>query len=609
MVDAPAAADRLPLSDRGRRVDRRIGREAGRLIPHPRQSQGNPVVNLMLRALTDRSSAKWRDFMRFRDRPTAATSASDVRGGGTHGPAPRVGGPWLVRHGVSLFWGLVTLHCLVAFLAPTFGFLTPPRDTVEGFLWGRSLQWGYSKHPPLQAWILGLSEQMAPNAPWLAYLYAQLCVAVTLWAVLKLAIEILGEARGVLAAILTLAGVHYYGPAMATFTPDTLSAPLWALTGLWWWRAVMHRRPLAWFALAVTVAASVYAKYIGLLLVGVLGGLTLAMPEGRKELRRKEFWLALTFGIGLVSPHLWWMADTGFSSLSHAFSHGTKAESMAMRLWFCGKFLGAQIVEHAGIFLLVGICLGLGNWRPRAEIVVEGDDVPERERFVILLMAFAPITIAVLTNFAVGGEFRQGRGTALFAFSGIAAIGLAGPLLRLGRLRLGAALIVAILIGLPLANAGHHLVRLGMGAAHVPTLYPAVQLADALQNRWRARTSMPLRIVIGDRWHAGNIAFYAADQPLLLFDGNPVISPGLDADAVSRNGALVVWNEADPEALDRLRRVIPGLEAEGVASARGPFGLGRTTDLAYRIILPGKDPSVEALALRPEFDPSSRQLP
>ncbi len=483
---------------------------------------------------------------------------------------------------------------MISFFAATLGFATLPRDTIEGFLWGRAPQWGYFKHPPMQAWILGLSEQFAPKGPWLAYLYAQLCVAVTLWAVLKLAIEILGEARGVLAAILTLAGVHYYGPAMATFTPDTLSAPLWALTGLWWWRAVMQRRPLAWFALAIAVAGSVYAKYVGLLLVGVLGAVTLALPAGRTELRRKEFWLALAFGLGLVSPHLWWLAETGFSSLSHAFSHEAKAKTALMRLWFCAQFLGAQIVQHAGLLALCGLCLGFGRWRPRMELLIAGDDIASRDRSVLLLMAFAPVVIAVLTNFVVGGEFRQGRGTALFAFSGIAAIVLVGPVLRLGRLRAGAALVLAILIALPVANAGHHILRLSMDAAHVPTLYPAVRLAAELQQRWRARTTTPLQIVVGDRWHAGNVAFYAEDQPLLLFDGDARISPGIAAGSISVAGALIVWRDADPEALDRLRRIFPGLTAEGTVSSHGPFGLGRLTALAYRIIAPGSRPSAEA---------------
>ncbi|WP_163536026.1 glycosyltransferase family 39 protein, partial [Klebsiella pneumoniae] len=63
--------------------------------------------------------------------------------------------------------------------------------------------------------------------------------------------------------------------------PDTLSAPLWALAGLFWWRAVVEERPRAWYSFGLVVAISIYAKYVVLLLVGVLGVLTLATPRGR----------------------------------------------------------------------------------------------------------------------------------------------------------------------------------------------------------------------------------------------------------------------------------------------------------------------------------------
>jgi hypothetical protein len=495
-------------------------------------------------------------------------------------------GESLVRHGALLFWCLLLAHALVATIAPSVGFLTLPRDTLEGFLWGRSPQWGYFKHPPLQAWILGLSETLAPSSPWLAFLYAQICVIVTLWAVWRLASDVLGEAQGLVAAILTLAGVHYYGPSMATFTPDTLSAPLWALTGLFWWRAVVRGRPLAWFALALVVALSVYAKYVGLLLVGVLAVLTLAVPAWRAELRRIEFWLALAIGIGLVTPHLRWMVETGFSSLSHAISHEGVADSLLVRLGYCLEFLSGQLVQHTGLLLLVGLCIGHGRFRPRTQLVVEGRTVPEAERIAILVMALAPLAIALAVNFAVGGQFRQGRGTALFAFSGIAAVLLAGPVLRLGRLGPAAAFVLLVLFALPVANAGHHVVRLALGATHVPTLYPAESLAAQLQERWRASTGLPLRVVVGDRWHAGNVAFYIDDPALILLDGNFAISPWLDRATVERSGALLVWHPQDRAALANLRRLVPDLEPEGLVTASSPLPFGPPTTLAYRILPP-----------------------
>ncbi|WP_170118347.1 glycosyltransferase family 39 protein [Phreatobacter oligotrophus] len=500
----------------------------------------------------------------------------------------------LARHGNAIFWALALIHAAVSIVAPAIGFHTLPRDTIEGFLWGRSFQWGYFKHPPLQAWVLGWSEQWAPAAPWLAYVYAQACVLATLFAIWKLARTVLGPAAGVVASILSLVGIHYYGPPMATFTPDTLSAPLWALTGLFWWRAVVQRRPLAWFALALIVAISVYAKYVVLLLVGVLGVLTLCTPEGRNELRRPEPWLALVAGLLLVAPHVGWVIQTGGSSLAHAISTDATADSLGMRLWFVFSFFAAQVIEHSALIALLILCIGVGRARPPAELIIEERPVPERERTLLLAMAFAPILIALVTNLVVGGEFRQGRGTALFAFSGIAALIIAGPILKIGRLKLAAGVALAIVFALPVINAGHHYLRLAWGASHVPTLYPARALASELEGRWAGRTDQPLRIVVGERWHAGNVAFYAGARPQILLDGDFGISPWLTPERLSQEGALFVWKPDDIATLQRLKRLVPDLEPHGYAYGPPSGHRGVAIRLAYFILLPDEPQFTEA---------------
>ncbi len=492
----------------------------------------------------------------------------------------------LAEHGNAIFWALVLTHAILSAVAPAIGFHTLPRDTIEGFLWGRSFEWGYFKHPPLQAWILGWTEQIAPRAPWLAYVYAQLCVVATLFAIWRLARTILGPAAGVIASVLTLVGVHYYGPPMATFTPDTLSAPLWALTGLFWWRAVVQRRPLAWFALAITVAISVYAKYVVLLLVGVLGVLTLCTPEGRNELRRAEPWIALAIGLLIIAPHVAWIIDTRGSSLAHAISTDARADTLGMRLWYVFSFFAAQVVEHSALLALLLLCVGIGRSRPPTELIIEERPVAERERSLLLAMAFAPILIALLTNLIVGGEFRQGRGTALFAFSGIAAVLLAGPVLKIGRLKVAAVITALIIVALPVINAGHHHLRLAWGAGHVPTLYPASALAAEIEKRWAERMATPLRIIVGERWHAGNVAFYASSRPQILLDADFKISPWISRERLAREGGMAVWHPSDTGTLERLRRLVPNLDAEGYAYAPPAVAGASPTRLAYAVIPP-----------------------
>ena len=505
---------------------------------------------------------------------------------GTFAIDSRTIGQFLVERGRLAFWSLIGLNAFVATAAPMLGFVTLPRDTLEGFIWGRTFQWGFSKHPPLQAWILGLSEWLAPAAPWLAYVYAQLCVGLTLWAVWRLGRTVLGEVQGLLAALLTLVGVHYYGPPMATFTPDTLSAPLWALAGLTWWRAVVQERPRAWYGFALVVALSIYAKYVVLLLVGVLGLFTIATPRGREALKRPEPWIAGLICLGLVAPHLNWVFETSFSTLGYAFSHGEKANSIIIRLYFCLTFLSAQVVQHAMLIVLLALTVGFGRLKPKTELVVEGRAVPRFEQAAILAMALAPLMIALVVNFAVGGEFRQGRGTALFAFSGIAALMLIGPRLELGRLKLAGAVGLGLIVLLPFANAFHHHARLAMGAGVVPTLYPAAPLAEELTSRWHAETDRPLRVVVGDRWHAGNVAFYSADRPLILLDGDSRQAPWVSDAMLARRGGLIVWQPEDREAFARLKQRFPSLKAQGTVSAPSPLSFGPVTTLAYAILLP-----------------------
>jgi hypothetical protein len=191
-----------------------------------------------------------------------------------------------------------------------------------------------------------------------------------------------------------------------------------------------------------------------------------------------------------------------------------------------------------------------------------------------------------MVNYAVGGEIRQGRGTALFAFSGIAALMLLGPRLQLGRLKQAAIIGIVSMIALPVANAFHHHVRLAMGAEVVPTLYPAEALADQLTNRWRDDTERPLRIVIGDRWHAGNVAFYSPDKPLILLDGDTSQAPWVTEAMLAENGAMIVWMPGDQAALDNLRRRYPDLKAQGTVSAPSPLSFGQPTTLAYAIVPP-----------------------
>lgn len=105
-----------------------------------------------------------------------------------------------------------------------------------------------------------------------------------------------------------------------------------------------------------------------------------------------------------------------------------------------------------------------------------------------------------------------------------------------------------------------------------------------MTSRWRDDTDQPLRIVIGDRWHAGNVAFYSLDRPLILLDGDTRQAPWVTEGMLARYGGMIVWQPEDREAIAKLQQRFPNLKAQGFVSAPSPLSFGPVTTLAYAII-------------------------
>jgi len=483
---------------------------------------------------------------------------------------------------------MLCLAAVLGVLVPAFAVPSFKHDLVEGFLWGRSFQLGYHKHPPLQAWLLGALERLVTD-DWrfLAFVLAQGCVAVAILAVWRLGSAIAGPTIGAVSAILTLAGVHFYTSPTQTFTPDTLTLPLWALGLLFYWRAVGEERSRYWYALAVVAAGFVYAKYVGALLFLVLGVLTLATAEGRRALARKEPWLALGLVAVLASPHLWWLATTSANPLAYPLTDPDRlpARSGLERVLFAARFLGSAVLNHTGLALLFVILV----WRlppsSPGTIAIDRGTVAPFARTFLLAACVAPLALVVAFNLAAGVMFRSGWASPFFAASALLVLLSLRGETRLGRLGAAATVVAASITAQHVVPAiATHLDTRGNQMA-----FPSRALAQELTARYRSATGQPLAIVAGERWVAGGVAFASLDRPLLLIDGNLSISPWITRDSLARSGALVIWY-GDTRA-PATAGIFQGRAAEGTVTV--PFaGLLRapTASVHYAIVPPEPGP-------------------
>jgi hypothetical protein len=474
-------------------------------------------------------------------------------------------------------------------LAPALLDNTFPHDLVEGFLWGRSFEFGYHKHPPLQAWLAGGVERLVPDSGrWLVFVLAQGCVGIAILAIWRLGVAIAGPVIGAVSAIGALAGLHPYTSPTHTLTPDTLSLPLWALALLAYWRVVGEGRAKYWYALALVAAAFVYAKYTGLLLFAVLGVLTLATSEGRRALRQKEAWAALALGVALVVPHLLWIRASEGSSIAHILNHDTRypATSWWQRAALPLRFFAAQALSHSALLALFSLCFVPSRGDGRDRMPVERAEIT---RFAVVFLAVvtcAPLAFVLVFNFISGVQFRHAWAFPFFATSALCLLLMMGRAFVLRRMGLATCAVFSLI-------ALEHVVppmaaKLRAGDSSAARIYPSRALARELTNKFHEATGRPLRVVVGERIDAGQIAFYSPDRPFLYIDGSTRKSPWITPELIASSGALVVWFAAiGDKAPAAFTGEFAGLAAQGmVEKPFTGFVKGKSVALNYAVVPP-----------------------
>jgi 4-amino-4-deoxy-L-arabinose transferase-like glycosyltransferase len=472
----------------------------------------------------------------------------------------------------SLFAAFVLLHAAVWTLLPLLFDRAGPVDTLEGLAWGREWQLGYYKHPPLQAWLLEAATLAFGRHLWVCYLLSQLAVAAAMWAVWRLSRRIVPPALA-LVAVLLLEGTVYFNRLSPEFNPNVAQLPFWCLACWSFHRAARDGRRADWLLLGLWLALAGYAKYSSLLLLPPMAAFLLLEPGARRHWRSAGPWLGAGLALLLLGPHLWWLGRHGFAPVLYPVAEAKPAAGLASRIAGPLHFAWAQLVK---ILPALGLA-ALLCWPPSAG---SGGRPGAFDRRFVAVVGLGPLATALLLSLAGGLSFHNDWGYPLWSLAGLVVVACLAPAPGPAALRRFAvawcawaallpAYCAASLAAEPYLVAAHR-----DGAARIlarPALYqrvapgfPADDVAMALTAAWRAKVGSPLRIVAGDTWISGTIAFHSPDRPSVLIDGDRGTSPWIGAAKLHRHGVLVAW---DPDAAKRdraalLRDRFPGVEMQ-----------------------------------------------
>jgi hypothetical protein len=453
------------------------------------------------------------------------------------------------------FWLFAGAHTVVWTVLPVLLYSNLPLDTVEGLAWGRQAELGYYNHPPAWPWLLGLTRWLAVDQDWAVYLLGQLTVVATLFFVWRLALRMVppGEA---LRAVLLLEGVFYIGYNTLEYNSNLVVIAAWAAVAWQFHRSLRAERWWPWVGLGLAAGLGVYCKYTIMVLFGCLAGFLVWRPEGRRTLRTAGPYAAAATALLVAAPHLWWLIRSGYLPFRYALDRGQSLHGRGGTVLSSVTFLGAQLLDMAGLLVVVLIAA-----RRRSDSV-PAFRVSELDRALVRVLAVGPLAVCAVLGLVL--QLNPPWGGPMLSFAGLLAVVSLPAGWRTVRFRWAWAGVCGtwVLVFLAIVTVRPYVTHRGFR-----TDFPGRELAVELQRAWRERVGRPLTLVHGETWLAGNVVAYAPDRPQALVVNDYVtdipllrINPWVTESKLAC-GAVLVWTP-QRELPGESARLFPGAEEQ-----------------------------------------------
>ncbi len=421
---------------------------------------------------------------------------------------------WFLSH--IVLWTGVPLLCNTCL----------PLDSIEAVMWGSQWQWGYNKHPPLSAWAAEIFSVAFGDAG--IYLLSQLCILTAGLVIYRLARQFFNlTGKQALMAVILLDSLYFYQFISFEFNVNYLQMPFWA--GAWYCGldAIRNKRFVSWIGLGVCVALGALTKYLAVFMLLPLFVAWWKRNELKTALRSPGLYIAGLVSVLLFMPHLFWMNDNDWITITYAISRGDFSESSA---WWKHLSNPVLFLLTQGAILAPALLLGLFCYRKTqmSEPLVPG-----------------------ATGLVFGGFFFLAL---LSLLTGMAPVAMwAAPMpLALGvwliprcRVDQFPRLFTGVIGGLWVFYLSAYIIVYGFG----PLLqkrphrvnYPGKEIARQVEARWQETVGQPLAYIIADEFYGGIVNRYSRGRPAVMNHALLSHSTYLKEEDIHQKGAVIFW--------------------------------------------------------------------
>ncbi|HEY1243940.1 MAG TPA: glycosyltransferase family 39 protein [Hyphomicrobiaceae bacterium] len=442
----------------------------------------------------------------------------------------------------------LAVYCAVmltfATIAGGWGALHP--DMTETWAWGKEFQLGYSKHPPIMAWMAGVWFELMPRTDWSFYLLAIANAGIGLAGVWMLAGLLLGV-HGRWVSVLFLVLTPSYTFWALKFNANAVLLSSWPWTAYFFVQSLRSRGAAHALLAGIAGAVAMLGKYYSGVLLATLFVAALLYPDRGRYFRSWAPWLTAVAGLAALAPHLWWLCEADFPTFQYALSKtrypvaeaGQHTLSAIAQSYLC-LGLGAAAL---------GAAFGRRSWHLLKR---SARAAAKRDTAWLIWLAHGPAIVTLAAFVVSNGRFAtEHLMPACFAMPVAFLAASHAPITGLVVRRLTLA-VAALWLPITLASP----VLASYSFAHAAALEPRRELAVAVTQMWNGLFHRPLRFVAGTEALATATTFYSPDAPSYLMLDKPALTPWVDAERLKREGLFILCRVSDRACIAHAQQLI-----------------------------------------------------
>ena len=407
-----------------------------------------------------------------------------------------------------------------------------PMDSIEAVSWGMYCDFGTNKHPPLSGWLANFFYSIIGfEQPYAIYALSQICVLVGFIYIYRIARCFLSKDRSVF-AVMVLEGVIFYGFSAIEYNVNVVSLALWPMCVFYFHRALKKDEFRDWVLTGLFAGLNLFNKYTSGVLLFSMAAFMLYNKNARSKFKTFGPYLCSLICIIVILPHLIWLYQNDFASLSYFVGRGSRDDlanwPVLKHFAYPLKFALAQILFSLGSLLIYGIA-----WYKEKHV---DNKLTRTQKDFLLILGLLPVCLMILTSFVFGVKLKSMwgfpcaylLGVLMFAFLPCKLTDVFKKKIYLGVYVIMALMLMAQMMIILLNKSDKFQLD-------------AKAFGQTVEELWYQKNGrVPLEYVAGDVWWANNAALFAPSRPKPIIWGDLKQNPWFDANDVANKGALIL---------------------------------------------------------------------